>query len=139
MLGMSLQLTTDAPPVVFSHGYQCPHCGERHVADDTELWCAIAMQRNGYLMRTARYAKKCVAIRCPSSSGYKSRAACVAECCGARWSHREDAYILPASKSHTFCLLVAHGWTGSYVLNELTAPDGRRMTYREAKKELHHV
>jgi hypothetical protein len=25
--------------------YECPHCGERHASDDTEIWCAINKQR----------------------------------------------------------------------------------------------
>lgn len=38
-------MMTDAPPQVREHGYICQHCGERHVSDDTELWCAIAKQQ----------------------------------------------------------------------------------------------
>lgn len=48
----------------------------------------------------ARYAKKSIAVRCVSDgSGFKTPTMRMVESVGgARWSNREKAYILPASK-----------------------------------------
>jgi hypothetical protein len=45
-----------------------------------------------------RYAKGVLVARCPSSDGYKTRAARLAEYVGGRWVHRAGGYLVSASK-----------------------------------------
>lgn len=52
-----------------------------------------------YSITNARYAKKSIAVHCKSDgSGFKTLAMHATESIGGRWSNREKAYILPASK-----------------------------------------
>lgn len=47
----------------------------------------------------ARYAKKAIAVHCRSDgSGFKTREMHTVEAIGGRWSNREKAYILAATK-----------------------------------------
>ena len=46
MLGLSLMYVEEEKDVSFFYnGYTCKHCGEKHVSDDTELWCLMAKQK----------------------------------------------------------------------------------------------
>lgn len=51
-----------------------------------------------YSITKARYAKNSIAVRCPSQDGFKTRAAYMVESLRGRWSNREKAYVLSASK-----------------------------------------
>lgn len=70
----------------------------------------------------ARYAKKCVAVRCPSSNGCKTRAARLAEALKGRWSNRERAYIMSEPKERRLRELYAEGWDASIMTGELEPP-----------------
>lgn len=86
-----------------------------------------------------RYARGVVAVKCPSDGGYKTNAARLVEACGGRWCHRADGYLLSKTKLHTMLRLHSAGWTGEIGITRpqrLIAPDNRRLTYAEAKREL---
>ena len=67
----------------------------------------------------ARYAKGQVAVRCPSSDGYKTRAARLAEHVGGRYSNREYAYIMSPTKAEKLLRLHAEGRDASPITGEL--------------------
>ena len=74
-----------------------------------------------YTISPARYAKGQMLVRCPSTNGLKSRAACVAEALKGRYTHREHGYILSPTKAKRFEQLLRDGWNASY-FGELTPP-----------------
>ena len=48
MMGMMMEMSQvqimdeeDKEITIPEHGYTCRYCGDRHVSDDTETWCAI--------------------------------------------------------------------------------------------------
>lgn len=55
-----------------------------------------------YTIASARYAKGMLAVSCPSTDGYKTRAARLCEHVGGRWSNRESAYIMSPAKVARF-------------------------------------
>lgn len=71
----------------------------------------------------ARYAKSMMAVRCPSLDGYKTRAARLAsKLSNWRYSGREGAYIMSATKAAKFERLFAEGWDALAFNGELIAP-----------------
>ena len=63
-----------------------------------------------YILQTARYAKKSVALRVlDSRDGMMGRASRVASALNGRWSNREKAYILSESKGRKFVELFDAG------------------------------
>lgn len=82
-----------------------------------------------YSIGAAQYAgrwngKPQKAVRCPSSTGYKTRAARLVEALKGRYSHRERAYIVSPAKAAKFEKLYADGWDASAVTGELEPPHG---------------
>lgn len=61
-----------------------------------------------YTINTARYAKNCIAVHCPSEDG--------------RYSGREHAYIMAASKRERLERLIAEGWDANVFSLELEPP-----------------
>lgn len=75
-----------------------------------------------YTINKARYAKRSMAIRCPSTTGYKTRAARLVEGLKGRYSNREDAYIVSLTKAAKFEKLYAEGWDGRHMTAEIYLP-----------------
>jgi hypothetical protein len=75
-----------------------------------------------YSMSPARYAKGMLAVRCPSTTGYKTRAARLANALATRYTNREHAYILSPNKADRFERLYAEGWDACVITGELEAP-----------------
>ena len=63
------------------------------------------------------------AVRCPSDTGYKSRAARLACALNARYSNREGAYIMSQPKARRLSELFNAGWDASTFGRELQAPE----------------
>lgn len=85
----------------------------------------------------ARYSKQSYAVRCPSSDGYKTRAARLAEALRGRNSNRERAYIMPRSKALKLARLWSNGWDACVITGKLDEPRAnvtRIEPYREAKQ-----
>jgi hypothetical protein len=76
----------------------------------------------GYTMEPARYAKGQVAIRSSDGSGFKTGAGRIAEAMGARYSGRENSYILSATKAERFKALVAQGWSANPISRHIEPP-----------------
>lgn len=75
-----------------------------------------------YTISDARYAKGMKAVRCPSSTGYKTRAAYLAHrLANGRYTGRERAYIMSAAAAVRFERLYAEGWDVSFS-GELVPP-----------------
>lgn len=56
------------------------------------------------VFRDARYAKGMVAVHCPpNGTGWKTRAAHICDSLNARYSGREDAYIMSEAKAGKVC------------------------------------
>lgn len=64
-----------------------------------------------YRASKARYAKNSIVVRTLSTTGYKSPVDWMCEAMGARFSNREKAYVLPASKANTLRRALSLGWT----------------------------
>lgn len=88
-----------------------------------------------YSINPARYAKNCIAVKCPSIGMFKSREARIVEAIGGRWSNREKSYILAATKENRLRDLIAADYdgivrftekpNGAYRMRiELIAPEG---------------
>jgi hypothetical protein len=84
-----------------------------------------------------RLAKGVAVVPLDSKGGFKGQASHMLEACGARWSGRDHAYILPKTKLATFELLVAQGWTAG-IFGGFYRPGehGDKLTYQEAKREV---
>lgn len=67
----------------------------------------------------ARYAKGMQAVRCPSTDGYKTRAARLAEHLRARYSNRERAYIMSPTKAARLVALFDAGRDASSITGEI--------------------
>jgi hypothetical protein len=68
-----------------------------------------------FTIQPARYAKKMMAVSCPSEGGYKSRAARLAHSMArGRYTHRERAYLMSQSRARDFEKLYALGWDAGY-------------------------
>lgn len=79
---------------------------------------------NAYTIMDARYAKGKKAVRCPSTDGYKTRAARLAErLANGRYTNREHAYIMSPTAALRFEKLYAEGWDASSFTRELRAPE----------------
>ena len=58
-----------------------------------------------YTQEPARYAKNCIAVKVGSDGGYKIPAGYLADAVGARYSHRERAYIMRAPQFKRYAKL----------------------------------
>lgn len=70
----------------------------------------------------ARYAKGMIAVRINDGGGMKSRAERIMDGLGARYSHRENAYILSPAKAERFVNLYRQGFDGSSFAGSLLPP-----------------
>lgn len=77
-----------------------------------------------YRVTPARYAKGKVAVQCPSTTGYKTRAARLACALRGRYVNRERAYIMGRRTAERFLTLYHAGWDACAVTCELEAPRG---------------
>jgi hypothetical protein len=78
---------------------------------------------DAYTIAPARYSKGDFAIRCPSDTGLKTRAArLIGDGLNCRHSGREKAYIASASKVKKFEKLYAAGWDACVITGKLEAP-----------------
>lgn len=76
-----------------------------------------------YSISPARYAKGKMAVRCPSSTGWKTRAARLAEAIArGRYTGREGAYIMSPAAAIRFERLFLDGWDASPFSYELETP-----------------
>lgn len=81
------------------------------------------MEQTPYTIAPARYAKGMMAVRCPSTTGFKTRAACLAGYFSReRWSGRERAYIMSAAAARKFEDHYARGFDASYMMRRLIPP-----------------
>lgn len=63
-----------------------------------------------YTIHKARYSKGMMAVHChPDGSGFKTDAARICDALTSRYSHREHAYIMPASKAEALPKLLLAG------------------------------
>jgi hypothetical protein len=70
-----------------------------------------------------RYAKGKVCVRTPSDgSGWKTRAARLAEALGGRWTHRAGGYLMTSRRAEVFALKYAQGWDANGFTGELIPP-----------------
>lgn len=60
--------------------------------------------KTAYSFEDARYAKNCISVKIPSNGDFKSTAAFVADEIKARYSQREQAYIMTKSQFRRFKL-----------------------------------
>lgn len=73
------------------------------------------MTEGTYTIADARYAKGKKAVRCPSTDGYKTRAAYLASrLANGRYTGREKAYIMSPAAAVRFERLFAEGWDVSF-------------------------
>lgn len=64
-----------------------------------------------FTITKARYAKQSIAVRCQSDgSGFMTREMRVVEALNGRWSNREKAYVLAATKEARLRRLIADGY-----------------------------
>lgn len=76
-----------------------------------------------YTITDARYAKGKKAVRCPSITGYKTRACYLAHrLANGRYTGRERAYIMSPAAAARFEKLYAEGWDVSFS-GVLTPPE----------------
>ncbi|WEJ60218.1 hypothetical protein [Devosia sp. FJ2-5-3] len=76
-----------------------------------------------YSVTRASYAKGMLAVRCPSKTGLKTRAArLIGDGLKCRWVNREGAYIASPSKVARFERMHADGWDANYVTGALEPP-----------------
>lgn len=89
-----------------------------------------------YTITPARYAKGKMAVRCPSATGYKTRAArLIGDGLGCRWSGRSRAYIASPAQAARFERLYRAGFDASSFTGLLEHPDhGCDLTWREADR-----
>lgn len=77
-----------------------------------------------YTVSQARYAKGMMLVRCPSDTGFKSRAArLIGDGLKARWTNRERGYIASPAKVRKFEQLHSEGWDASSIMGTLIPPD----------------
>jgi hypothetical protein len=85
------------------------------------------MTNQEYTIELAKYAgrwndKRQMAVSCPGAGGYKTRAGRLAEALKGRYSNRERAYIMSATKAAKFERLYAEGWDVG-LFGDLIAPE----------------
>jgi hypothetical protein len=86
-------------------------------------------QDAAYTIGNARYAKGKKAVRCPSSDGWKTRAArLAARLANDRYTNREQAYIMSPSAAVRFERLYAEGWDASVMTTDFILPDAEPRT-----------
>lgn len=74
------------------------------------------------VISNARYAKGKRAVHCPSDTGFKSRAACLAEALGGSYSRREHAYILSPSRAASLLAFWESSADASYFNRSIDLP-----------------
>lgn len=76
-----------------------------------------------YSISAARYAKGMMAVRCPSTTGMKTRAARLAGAiCRHRYSGREGAYIMSPSQAQRLEALYLQGYDACAITDKLEPP-----------------
>jgi hypothetical protein len=76
-----------------------------------------------YTVHPAAYAKGKLLVRCPSSDGFKTRAArLIGDGLKGRWTNRESGYLASPARVEKFKRLYAEGWDGSFITGELLPP-----------------
>ena len=107
---------------------------EKKIRDDQQKTMAVAAENHpqpgtnapDYSIGPARYAgrwngKPQVAIRTPSSDGYRTRASrLMAYGLKGRYSNREKAYIVSPSKAEKFKKLYSEGWDANIITGKLS-------------------
>lgn len=87
------------------------------------LRTALEFDMSDYTISPARYAKNMMAVRTPSTDGWKTRAARLAEnLARGRYTNREGAYLMSRTAAEKFKRLYAEGWDASVISNKLEAP-----------------
>lgn len=70
-----------------------------------------------------RNGKPMIVARCPSDgSGYKTRAARLAEALHGRWSHRQGGYVMSRRGADRLVAYYRDGWDASYISATLQPP-----------------
>lgn len=92
------------------------HLNNGHLCSDQTALATIGANLQGLLDRdpapsfsSARYARNMIAVTAPGVGGYKSRAGRLCEHLKARYSNRENAYIMSFAKSEKLRRLFARG------------------------------
>jgi hypothetical protein len=103
------------------------------------------MNTQAYSISPARYAKGKFAVRANDGSGYKCRAAHLAEALGGRWTHRDGGYLLSQSAASDFEAMINSGWHGraswyrgepSWFSHSIHGEMSRRDAVKLARKEV---
>lgn len=82
------------------------------------------MTAPSYIVRPYHYAKgKQAVCPTPDGSGFKTRAARLAEGCGGRWTHRAGGYLLSAAGVARFERLYTEGYDADIFTGALVPPD----------------
>lgn len=82
------------------------------------------MENEAFQISAALYAKGMLLVRCPSTNGYKTRAArLIGNGLRARWTNRESGYIASPAKVEKFKRLYAEGWDACTVTGKLQPPN----------------
>lgn len=97
-----------------------------------------------FTVHKARYSKGMMAVHCQSDgTGFKTPAMRLCDALTNRYSHRENAYIMPKSKADSLPNLMQAGWSATLGYGrtppQLVPPGGNytdAMSFREAKKHL---
>lgn len=75
-------------------------------------------------IKPARYAKRQMAVHCAENgSGFKTRAMRLCDYLNGRWSNRERAYIMSATKADRLKRLHAAGFDATFIDSRLISPD----------------
>lgn len=76
-----------------------------------------------FTITPARYSKGQFIVRCPSDTGYKTRAArLIHDGLNCRYTGREAGYVASATKVRKFERLYAEGWDANVISDSLIAP-----------------
>lgn len=76
-----------------------------------------------YIIMPASYSKGKLAVRCPSATGFKTRAGRLAQVIArGRYTGREGAYIMGPRSAEKFERLYAEGWDACTFSYELEPP-----------------
>jgi hypothetical protein len=85
------------------------------------------MENAPYTISDARYAKGKKAVRCPSTDGWKTRAArLAARLSNNRYTGREHAYIMSPTAAVRFERLYAAGWDASVMTTDFISPSAEK-------------
>lgn len=91
----------------------CTQCGQRLTNEQEAKGMSEAI-----MITKARYAKNSIAVRCRSQGMFKTREMRLCDGLRGRWSNREKAYILAASKEPRLRQLIADGWDARMTFTE---------------------